>query len=158
MKKVIVASIVSLSLLSGAFAPSALAAKNTPSYTTEKGADKALAVAMSNIGKKYQHGGMSPTGFDASGLLAFAYKKGAKLTIPRTIAKQYKTGKVVVDKHMKKGDMVFFDLEGKKKPTFVGLYAGKGKVIAATMKGVRTFTIKAGYWKDKVLTVKRLAK
>ncbi|EIT83814.1 NLP/P60 protein [Fictibacillus macauensis ZFHKF-1] len=158
MKKMIAASILSVSLIGGVVAPTTFASNDVKQSKQTYGADQALAESMKNLGKKFKMGGQSPAGFDASGFVRYAYKKGAKLTLPRTIATQYKAGKFVKLTAMKKGDVVFFDLVGKKKPTFVGIYAGDGKVVAATMKGVRTFTMKSGYWKNKAIAAKRFVK
>ncbi|EIT83812.1 NLP/P60 protein [Fictibacillus macauensis ZFHKF-1] len=173
MKKIIAASVVSASLLGGVLVPAAQAAQTTTpvvpttvdaqkvtpqKYTTTKGAEQALEVALKNIGKPFKDGGTSPKGFDASGLVNYAFKQGAKLDIPRSVATQFKAGVAVKDQKWKKGDVVFFDLTGKKAPSFVGLYDGKGQVVAATTKGVKLFSITTGYWKDKVFAVKRFVK
>ncbi|MDN4071823.1 NlpC/P60 family protein [Fictibacillus terranigra] len=56
----------------------------------------------------------------------------------------------------KKGDLVFFDLNSKKKPSFAGIYSGGSQVIAAASKGVKSINIKDAYWKTKVISAKRV--
>lgn len=130
-----------------------LASSVTDSYFAEK----AVAEAKKNIGKPFLMGGNSPKGFDASGFVQYVYKQSASLNLPRTIAEQYKAGMNIKATEFQKGDLVFFDLVGKKTPTFVGIYVGNNQAIAATTsKGVKLININDAYWKPKIIGAKRV--
>ncbi|MDM5201364.1 C40 family peptidase [Fictibacillus enclensis] len=118
--------------------------------------DQAAAVAVKNIGKPFKMGGTTPKGFDASGFVLYSYQTAAQLTLPRTVADQYKAGTSVKAAKLHKGDLVFYDLVGKKKATFVGIYNGNQTFIAATTKGVRAVKMTDSYWKTKYIGARRV--
>jgi cell wall-associated NlpC family hydrolase len=94
-------------------------------------AKKILASAHSQIGKPYVWGGESRSegGFDCSGLIYAAYlAQGIK--IPRTTYEQVKVGKPIKWGQFRPGDLIFTNGGG-----HVVLYAGGGKVIAASRPG-----------------------
>ncbi|MBM7647045.1 cell wall-associated NlpC family hydrolase [Scopulibacillus daqui] len=120
--------------------------------------DKIAKFAKSLEGKPYKYGGNTPEGFDASGFTQYVFKNDAKVTLPRTIADQYKQGTTVSQKDLKAGDLVFFQEGNSKSPTFVGIYMGDQKFIAATLKGVKVQSLTANYWKNAYMTSKRIVK
>lgn len=118
---------------------------------------KAISVAKSNLGVKYQWGGMSTRGFDCSGLVKYSYGKAGK-TLPRTAAQMYKTGsKVTSMNNLQPGDLMFFSPSKVSAPTHVAIYLGGGKMIqSASSKGVSISTTNNTYWKPKFIGAKRL--
>ncbi|MER2000485.1 MAG: C40 family peptidase [Lysinibacillus sp.] len=116
-------------------------------------------VAKRYVGAPYKWGGTTPKGFDASGFTQYIYKKAAtKMTIPRTSALQYKIGKTVKQKDLKQGDLVFYATGQKGKVSFVGIYSGNGRFIAATSKGVKVAKMSDKYWKQRYIGAKRVIK
>ncbi|WHY71798.1 C40 family peptidase [Fictibacillus enclensis] len=115
---------------------------------------KAISVAKSNLGVRYLWGGMSPRGFDCSGLVKYSYSKSGK-TLPRTAAEMYNKGTKV--KSLKVGDLMFFAPNRASRPTHVAMYMGSGKMIqAATSHGVSITTTSNSYWHPRYIGAKRI--
>jgi murein DD-endopeptidase len=121
--------------------------------------EEVSAVAERYVGSPYKYGGTTPKGFDASGFTQYIYKKAAtKMSIPRTSAEQYKTGKAVKQSELKQGDLVFYATGTKGKVSFVGIYKGDGAFVGATSKGVKVVKMSDKYWKTKYIGAKRVIK
>ncbi len=98
-------------------------------HTTHVLGDRAAAIARKMIGVPYRWGGASPSGFDCSGLVSFAYGRlGVKL--PHSSYELFRMGRNVGRWAMKPGDLVFFYGAG-----HVGVYLGHSRFIAATHTG-----------------------
>ncbi len=104
-----------------------------------KGA-KALAFARKQLGEPYRYGAAGPNAWDCSGLTRGAWKKAGK-KLPHNTRAQYRKGKKVKKKNLRKGDLIFF-YSG---ISHVGIYAGKGKVIHAPRPGSKVSYIKMKY-------------
>ena len=118
--------------------------------------DKAAAHAAKMVGKPYRYGGASPaTGFDCSGLVQFSYRQ-VGVSVPRSTEEQLRASKPVRGA-MRRGDLLFFDQEGKKK-SHVGIYLGKGWFVHAPSSGkrVRTDTLDSAYWKKHLAEARRI--
>lgn len=103
-----------------------------PGETSTK-AEAALKVAKAQLGKPYKWGATGPSSFDCSGLTYYAYKNGAKVSIPRTSREQSKYGKKVSKSELKPGDLVFF---GKgSSVNHVGMYIGNDQYIHSPQTG-----------------------
>ena len=147
-------------LLPIVLAACASAPRQETAYATEKkpGAhDRAAATAATMVGKPYRYGGTTPAGFDCSGLVLFSFKQaGARL--PRSTAEQRRATQRVKLAELKRGDLLFFDQEGKKN-SHVGIYLGGRKFVHAPSSGkqVRSDTLDNPYWKKHLSEVRRLA-
>jgi murein DD-endopeptidase len=122
--------------------------------------EEVASVAQLYNGAKFKMGGMTLKGFDASGFTKYVYKDAAtKMTIPRTSAEQYKTGKSVKGKDLQQGDLIFYATgDTKGKVSFVAIYIGNGKFIGATSKGVKIVKMSDKYWKERYIGAKRVIK
>lgn len=126
-----------------AAAAAAKAAKNKKATTTDSSgggsggggplgynADKAaqvVQIALQFVGVPYVWGGSSPSGFDCSGLVMYAYKQ-IGIYLPHSSAMMYSYGVYVPQDQLKPGDIVFFY-----NPIHhVGLYIGNGQMVNAT--------------------------
>lgn len=95
-----------------------------------------LGVARQAMGTPYVWGGgntSGPTGggFDCSGLVQFAYYKGAGITTPRVSGAQQAKATRLSPAEAKPGDLVFFG-----SPAYhVGIVSGAGKMIHAPYPG-----------------------
>ncbi len=115
----------------------------------------ALAAAWNMIGRPYQYTGDSPEGFDCSGLVAFCYHS-AGLELPHSTGELKQIAHIVPFEEMRKGDLLFFEENGRKY-SHVGIYAGNGKFIhaARSRNSVRIDSILDPYWKERLLDARR---
>ncbi|MCZ7661630.1 MAG: NlpC/P60 family protein [Thermoleophilia bacterium] len=87
-------------------------------------------VAMQYLGVPYVWGGASPSGFDCSGLVLYAYAK-VGVSLPHSSRAQYGYGVPVSRDELQPGDLVFFG-----SPIHhVGIYVGNGNMIDAPYTG-----------------------
>lgn len=117
---------------------------------------RAASVALKMVGKPYRYGGAAPErGFDCSGLIHFSYRQ-AGLSVPRSTEQQLRYSKAVGRSHLRRGDLVFFDQEGKKH-SHVGIYLGDGRFVHAPSSGkqVRIDRLDARYWQAHLSAVRR---
>ncbi len=89
--------------------------------------------AREYLGTKYVWGGNKPGGFDCSGFVQWIYGHMG-INLPRTTYEQVHSGVAVNPKHLKAGDIVFFE-PGPNGPGHEALYIGGGKVIQAPHTG-----------------------
>ncbi len=69
--------------------------------------------------------GINTVGFDASGLIQYAYA-GAGLKLPRSSGGMYKVGQKVLPQQAQKGDLIFYGPEGTQA---VAMYLGNGQML-----------------------------
>ena len=130
-------------------------APRAPVEAPSGSAERAAGHAAKMVGKPYRFGGSSPSrGFDCSGLVQFSYRQ-AGMALPRTAEDQLRASRPVRGS-MQRGDLLFFDQEGKKK-SHVGIYLGDGRFVHAPSSGkrVRTDTLDSRYWKRHLSEVRR---
>jgi cell wall-associated NlpC family hydrolase len=84
---------------------------------------------MQYLGVPYSWGGSTPSGFDCSGLVAYAYAQ-VGVSLPHSSYSQYGYGVSVSKDELQPGDLVFFDGLG-----HVGIYIGGGQFIHAPHTG-----------------------
>ena len=108
------------------------------------------------VGKPYRFGGATPAGFDCSGLVQYSYKQ-AGVSLPRATDEQLRRSQPLRGAHLRRGDLLFFDQEGKKK-SHVGIYLGDGQFVHAPSSGktVRTDRLDSAYWKKHLAEVRRI--
>jgi cell wall-associated NlpC family hydrolase len=88
-----------------------------------------VGVAMSEIGVPYQWAGASPSGFDCSGLVMYAYSKMG-VSLPHSSYAMWNVGTAVPEDQLQPGDIVFFNGLG-----HVGIYIGGGEYVHAPHTG-----------------------
>lgn len=69
--------------------------------------------------------GINTVGFDASGLMQYAYA-GAGIKLPRSSGAIYKVGQKVLPQQARKGDLIFYGPEGTQS---VAMYLGNGQML-----------------------------
>jgi cell wall-associated NlpC family hydrolase len=121
--------------------------------------EMAVHYAMEMVGRPYKLGSTSPSkGFDACGLVHYSFAKaGAK--IPRTHDEQRKASGRVFVSLLRLGDLVYFNLDGKKN-SHVGIYIGDGRFVHASPSGkrVRMDRIDTPYWQQILSEARRISK
>jgi cell wall-associated NlpC family hydrolase len=100
-----------------------------PAAPLPAGHGSVVGVAMRYLGVPYRWGGASPSGFDCSGLVMYAYAQ-VGVSLPHSSYAQYGMGTAVPRNALQPGDLVFFDGLG-----HVGLYIGGNQMIHAPHTG-----------------------
>lgn len=77
-------------------------------------------------------------GFDASGLMVYAYA-GAGVKLPRSSGEMYKVGQKVLPAQALPGDLIFYGPEGTQS---VALFTGNGQMVETTDSGVALSTVR----------------
>lgn len=124
---------------------------------TGKPAAKASDIAASMVGKPYRYGGNTPgKGFDCSGLVQYSYEHAGIKNVSRTTDAQRQQTRKVSLSNISRGDLVFFNQEGKF-ASHVGIYLGNNRFVHAPSSGkkVRIDIIDAPYWKKHLVDARR---
>lgn len=117
---------------------------------------KAVSVAKSNIGVPYQWGGISPSGFDCSGLIKYSYARAGK-TLNRTAAQMFYGNGYRIYNYIQPGDLMFYAPTKASSPTHVAMYIGNGQMImASSSKGVMITSTNNTYWHPRYIGTKRI--
>lgn len=123
------------------------------------GAGREVAeAALEQEGRPYRYGAADPDkGFDCSGLALWAHRQvGVKL--PRSAREQAKGGRKIGRDSLRPGDLVFFDISGRKaRADHVGVWIGQGSFVHAPSSGgrVRRDRLEEPYWRRRYLTARR---
>jgi cell wall-associated NlpC family hydrolase len=133
------------------------AARGTPSRTPASAlAGSALRWSRSALGTPYRSGGRTPSGFDCSGLVQWAFARAGR-TLPRTSFAMYRRGWAIAKGALRPGDLVFFNAAGPG-ASHVGIAVSATTAISATTSsGVAIHDIAAGYWAQHYVGARRLA-
>ena len=153
----LVLTILALALAGCASAPyRAPAASSGSTRPTAELSDQAATHAQRMVGKPYRFGGSSPAGFDCSGLVLYSYKQ-AGLSLPHNTDRQRTASRPVKVAELRRGDLLFFNQEGKKFG-HVGIYVGGGKFVHAPSSGksVRSDRLDSPYWKNHLSEARRI--
>lgn len=134
-------------------APAASSGSTRP---TAELSDQAATHALKMIGKPYRYGGSSPSGFDCSGLVLYSYRQ-AGLSLPHNTDRQRSVSRPVKVAELRRGDLLFFNQEGKKFG-HVAIYVGGGKFVHAPSSGksVKTDRLDSPYWKKHLSEARRI--
>ena len=108
------------------------------------------------VGVPYRYGGNSPTGFDCSGLVQFSYSR-AGIKLPRDTYGQRQSTRAISQRSLQRGDLVFFDQEGKRS-SHVGIYLGDNRFVHAPSSGktVRIANLADRYWQQHFAGARRV--
>jgi cell wall-associated NlpC family hydrolase len=114
-------------------------------------ASQVISIAMQYLGVPYVWGGMSPSGFDCSGLVAYAYAQ-IGISLPHHAASQFGYGVPVSRDALQPADLVFFNGLG-----HMGMYIGGGQFIHAPHTGdVVKISSLTGWYADTYVGARRL--
>ena len=109
--------------------------------------------ARKQVGKPYGTGAAGPDKFDSSGLAYYCHNRA----IPRVSIDQSKKGIKVSKAKVKKGDLMFWNTNGKG-VSHTTICVGNGKMIYAPQPGqnVKQVMYKGNaYWEPKFVTARR---
>jgi murein DD-endopeptidase len=116
---------------------------------------EASTIAASMVGKPYRYGGSSPRGFDCSGLVYYSYRH-AGVSVPRSTETQRARSHRVSRSHLSRGDLLFFNQEGKFS-SHVGIYLGGERFVHAPSRGkrVRIDRLDEPFWQRHLVDARR---
>ena len=118
-------------------------------------ASQAASVAYQQVGVPYRYGGNSPSGFDCSGLVQYAYSRVGGAA-PRTTSALWQRTRPVDHENIRAGDILFFNVDGKM--SHVGMYLGKRRFVHApsTGKAVSIGSLDSPYYAQAFVRAGRL--
>ena len=116
---------------------------------------RAAVAALAQVGVPYRYGGQSPSGFDCSGLVHYAYL-AAGVSTPRTTRQLWSAARTVEQDELKAGDLLFFSIDGKM--SHVGIYVGDDQFVHAPSTGrlVTVESLDAEYYSRALIRAGRL--
>lgn len=98
------------------------------------------------VGVNYKYGGTSKSGVDCSGFCNVLYNTVYNKTLPRTSSEIARDLKKVPKGSLSEGDIVVFDIEGKRN-SHVGIYLANNKFVhASTSSGVIISSLEHPYY------------
>jgi cell wall-associated NlpC family hydrolase len=111
-----------------------------------------VGVAMQFLGVPYVWGGASPSGFDCSGLVMYAFAQ-VGVSLPHNAAMQYAYGSPVSRSALQAGDVVFFNGLGHN-----GIYIGGGQFVHAPHTGdvVKISNLNEGWYSSTYVGARRM--
>ncbi len=110
-----------------------------------------VGIAMRYLGVPYRWGGASPSGFDCSGLVVYAYSQMG-ISLPHSTYALYAMGTAVSRDQLQPGDLVFFSGLG-----HMGIYIGGGQFIHAPHTGdVVKISSLSGYYSSAWVGARRI--
>lgn len=117
---------------------------------------KATAVALGMLGRPYRLGGITPDGFDCSGLIYYSFGQ-LGVSVPRDTQSLRDITAAIPDHLRQVGDLVFFHIQGRRY-SHVGLYVGEGRFLHAPAAGgaVRIEKLSVGYWTKRYAGTRRM--
>lgn len=119
---------------------------NESSQPASKTAASVIALAKTEVGKKYVWGATGPNAFDCSGLVQYVFKNAAGVNLSRTTYTQVKQGTTVSLSNLKPGDLLFWGSAAA--PYHVGIYIGNNQYIhaATPREGVKVQTLSSYFY------------
>lgn len=101
-------------------------------------------------GTSYCTGGSTKNCIDCSAFTQIMMKNVYNISIPRTAQEQYNSGRQINLEDLNEGDLVFFNTNGGRNITHVGIYLFNNKFVhAATSNGVMVSDLNDIYWKPR---------
>jgi cell wall-associated NlpC family hydrolase len=123
---------------------------NNTNALSNQFAKQLVKTASENLGSDYRVGGITPEGFDCSGLIYATFLK-FDIKLPRTSAEMSKMGEKLQSEEIQKGDLIFFKTNGKSIINHVGLVIEVNDdeikfIHASNQKGVIISSTKEPYY------------
>jgi peptidoglycan DL-endopeptidase CwlO len=115
-----------------------------------------VSIALGLQGVPYRNGGADPSGFDCSGLVAYAFGQQG-VWVPRTVSEQFAFGDRVDSGALAPGDLVFFTTVAPGASHVGIVVSGQEFVHAPSSSGVvRVEQFGAPYWASRYVGARRV--
>ena len=127
----------------------ATASSSTPGPGAPATSD-VVALARQQLGAPYTFAGVTPAGFDCSGLVFYVFGRAGR-PIPRDIRSQFDSGPHVARDQLQPGDVVFFQNTYMEGLSHNGIYVGNGEFVNAVdeRSGVALSKLSSPYWTER---------
>lgn len=122
------------------------------SYKSASSSSSVVSAALSLKGIPYKFGGTTPSGFDCSGFVQYAYKKAGK-SVSRTTLTQFAETYTVSSPQP--GDLVFFANTYRAGISHVGIYIGNNQFVHSGGSKAEVKSMNDPYWGKKFHSFKR---
>ncbi|MER7708518.1 C40 family peptidase [Kitasatospora sp. NPDC097605] len=110
--------------------------------------ETAVQFALAQLGKPFRTAGNGPDGYDCSGLVQQAFRRGG-ISLPRVANDQYAATTPVTAAQLRRGDLLFWSDDGTARGIHhVAVYLGNNQYVEAARPGtsIRTSRISSGYY------------
>ncbi len=105
----------------------------------------------------YLWGGTTAKGMDCSGLVGTVYRKAVNFDLPRRARDMFRSGTPIAPEDLEFGDLVFFETQGSRVVSHVGIYLGDRTFVhASTKKGVSIAELDSDYYRRRFLGARRV--
>ncbi|MDH6710201.1 cell wall-associated NlpC family hydrolase [Kitasatospora sp. MAA19] len=114
----------------------------------DRNVENAVQFALSQLGKPFRTAGNGPDGYDCSGLVQQAFRRGG-INLPRVANDQYAATTPINASQLRRGDLLFWSPNGTKRGIqHVAIYLGNNQYVEAARPGtlIRISRISSGYY------------
>lgn len=119
---------------------------------------KIVKEARKHVGDRYVAGGTGPDSFDCSGFTYYVIKQALGRDISPALQSQTSVGRSVRKNQRRKGDLIFFSLEGGRRVTHVAIVINDTRIVHAMnpQDGVKVSDMTSSYYMDNIRDVRRI--
>ncbi|MFD5464321.1 C40 family peptidase [Kitasatospora sp. NPDC127059] len=114
----------------------------------DRDVETAVEYALAQLGKPFRTAGNGPDGYDCSGLVQQAFRRGG-ISLPRVANDQYAATTPITASQLRRGDLLFWSPDGTARGIqHVAIYLGNNQYVEAARPGtlIRTSGISSGYY------------
>ncbi len=122
--------------------------KPLPLKVSERTFERLFPFIEELLGTPYRSGGGTPDGFDCSGFVQYLYKQQFRMILPRTTGELALLGSVVPESNLRRGDLVFFSIDGNN-IDHVGIMTDRHRFTHAARSGVRVDELFEPYYRTR---------
>ncbi|MFJ8627688.1 C40 family peptidase [Kitasatospora sp. NPDC093550] len=118
------------------------------SVASDPDVETAVQYALAQLGKPFRTAGNGPDGYDCSGLVQQAFKRGG-ISLPRVANDQYAATTPIKASQLRRGDLLFWSPDGTARGIqHVAIYLGNNQYVEAARPGtnIRISAISSGYY------------